>query len=813
VFGAAATGLKPLASAPTLPPASDGWFSLGGLPGQEGEREARYEISSLTISPPLPGGITDLPATWWQPARPSAPADSQATDKGVNLALNSWIPLPFPRAYQRSEEQIRTIRDRFEVICRDIAPATRVLWTFNAHFTILTNTVIRNPTDPFPGPSPSGWRLNGAAWPDPPGAQRTSAPATRLYVHEADYPYRTNLLVQEYAAKLTGQVLDPARVVPDSAPAQSGQALQLPFLQFAPGVKDANPDPAIVEIAKAFLDQAGNRERIVVESGDVAEARLLIAANAERKVTEFLLLRGFDAQGNLVEEIKPPGQFVSAFAQLPGQWQDASGPWAADVRRVFDLFAGVFKGSHQLFLVDWRPKAPIARFELIYQPTDQVTTLFRNPPPVMLGVIETLTRAEAERETAEQHYQDDMVQVVVKSLEEGDQRPLFAPDTLYTVTVAYNGQVRKGNDHSKFTSKDFTQQFSFRTAAQAPKRLNPWVLATLPENDAAGHFSGDKLQFIFNDAAAIQLFKAFGRTLRAVLRKANGNHPPDQPAIDEPALQPVKATLLTPYARTMRDVVADMPCIPQIVETEQHQVFTVDIPLERGTAYLLDIESTPPADDPVTPLFRTAFSTSRFASAGELAALVASSYIGERALQGDLALESKARSLVIPDDTTPTRTAPAEVQVAADAAIEAALLAALGSDLPPAHQPGLTLLWSATTPSQLAAMLVDAPESLLRTRPVPVEVATPTPDDDAIQHFRTGEQLWLGLAESGSALVDRIVYATGGCRALVFLKPGAAGTLGLVLRQYRHTLLTADPLAQDSAFVNMPLPSQAPWEV
>ena len=55
VFSATATGLKPLSTAPTLPPGSDGWFTLGGVPGQEGEREVRYEISDLSFSPPLPG--------------------------------------------------------------------------------------------------------------------------------------------------------------------------------------------------------------------------------------------------------------------------------------------------------------------------------------------------------------------------------------------------------------------------------------------------------------------------------------------------------------------------------------------------------------------------------------------------------------------------------------------------------------------------------------------------------------------------------------------------------------------------------------
>ena len=130
------------------------------------------------------------------------------------------------------------------------------------------------------------------------------------------------------------------------------------------------------------------------------------------------------------------------------------------------------------------------------------------------------------------------------------------------------------------------------------------------------------MQFIFNDASVVQLFKAFGRTLTAVLRKANGNHPRERPAIDLPALQPIKGVIASPFASAMAELIADLPCIPGIVETEQHQVFTVDIQLERGTSYLLDIESSPASDDPLTPLFRTAFTTSRYAGAAELAAIV-----------------------------------------------------------------------------------------------------------------------------------------------------------------------------------------------
>ena len=805
--------MKPSSTAPTLPPGTDGWVTLGGVPGQEGEREMRYEISDLSISPALPGPPPEIPVTWWQPARPLSAADSQATDKSVNLALNSWIPVPFPRAYQRSEEQRQTIRDRFEVICQVVAPATSVLWTFNAHFTIKVTDFIRNPFDPFPGPSPNGWRLNGVAWPDPPDTHRASAPDTKLRVHEADYPHRSDPLMQELATAFTGEVLDPARVIPDAGGFDKGQALQFPFLQFAPELRDVNLAPEIVETAKKFLEGAGSRERIVIESGDVTRARCLVCTHVARKVAEFMRLRAFDANGTVVEEIKVPGVSVASFNALPEPWRDPAGPWLADVRRVFDLLADDFKGTHSLFLVDYTPRAPIARFELLYQSPDPLNALFLDPPAAILGVVETLTRAEVERQTAEEHHSEEMVEVVIKSLEEGDKRPLFAPNTLYTVTVKVKAQIRKADKPAQNKTKTFTEQFRFRTAAKAPTRINPWVLAMLPENDAASHFSEDPVQFIFNDAAVVQLFKAFGRTLTAVLRKANGNHPPERPAIDLPALQPIKGVVASPFASAMVELILELPCIPGIVEIEKHQVFTVDIPLERGTSYILDIESSPASDDPLTPLFRTAFTTSRYTGAGELAALVAASFVQECALKGALTLPVKTLDLVVPDDAAPTHTRQVQVQTVTDAEIEAALLAAAGSDVAPARRPGLTFCWSGGAPSRPAALLVDAPERLLRTRPVPVEASTPSPDGDVIQHFRTGDQLYLEVVESGTAAVDRIVYATGGCRLLIFLKDGASGPMRLVLRQHRHALLTAEPLVRDFLLAEMSLPAQAPWEV
>ncbi|HSB94731.1 MAG TPA: hypothetical protein VLC28_16520, partial [Flavitalea sp.] len=393
-------GLKPSSDVPTLPPGSDGWFSMGGLPGNAGERELQYVLEELNITPALNGTPDEIPVTWWQPARPNVSNDSQGTDKGANLALNSWIPVPFPRAYQRSEEQIKTIRDRFEVICRDIAPATSVLWTFNAHFTITTNSIIRNPEDPFPGFSPKGWKLNGIAWPDPPGSVRSKSPDLKLFIHEANYGGRNNQLILDYASRLTGTLLVPAKVIPPTGGAENGQALQLPILKPVDGLQDPAMEEHQNAIAKKFIEEAGNRERIVIETHDAVLVRMLVCVNLERKVAEFSKLRSFNEKNEMIDDLKLPGIYISGMNELPASWLDQSGPWLADVRRVFTLLAGEYKGSHSLFLVEYKPGKTIERIELMYEHEQPVQ--LKNPPPILLGVVEILTRAEVDRVAAEQ---------------------------------------------------------------------------------------------------------------------------------------------------------------------------------------------------------------------------------------------------------------------------------------------------------------------------------------------------------------------------------------------------------------------------
>ena len=312
--------------------------------------------------------------------------------------------------------------------------------------------------------------------------------------------------MQELATAFTGEVLDPARVIPDEGGIEKGQALQFPFIQFAPELRDAEPPAGdrrdCEEVPRRRRQPRADRRRV----GRRHEGALsdLHEPPSERS-SEFMRLRAFDANDALVEDIKIPGVPVNSFNDLPAQWRDPAGPWLSDVRRVFDLLAGDFKGTHALFLVDYSPQAPDRPLRAGLSAADPLTEPFRDPPAAILGVVETLTRAEVERQTAEEHHRDEMVQVVVKSLEEGDKRPLFAPDTLYTVTVEVKAQIRKADKPAVKKTRNFTEQFRFRTAATAANARQP-----VGAGDAAGERRGEPL---LRRPGAVHLQRRVGRAV------------------------------------------------------------------------------------------------------------------------------------------------------------------------------------------------------------------------------------------------------------------------------------------------------------
>ncbi len=88
--------------------------------------------------------------------------------------------------------------------------------------------------------------------------------------------------------------------------------------------------------------------------------------------------------------------------------------------------------------------------------------------------------------------------------------PLLQPATSYQLRIRYDA-VSRAADGTESTEADQTQDYYFKTANQAPKRIDPWVLATTPNDEERFVFYQDPLKVVFNDTAIVQLYRLYRR--------------------------------------------------------------------------------------------------------------------------------------------------------------------------------------------------------------------------------------------------------------------------------------------------------------
>lgn len=401
-----ATFTLPLEQAPRSLP--DGWIDQGG------GRSVRYRLSSLEIAPPLPppDPAIGLPKATWQ-----APTSSpQGADTSVSLAMFSFEADPTPRAVVRSTDLTTRVGDRWVGACDPVAPAAPVLWTFNQQ--------------PL-GPSRAGWFLNGVAFPDPPNARRSVPPETALRVHGPAPPPLGELFEQLAAAGGQPQI-EPAEVIgddprhgnflPSAAAPPSGRVLQLPFQH--PSVS------AGLVLPQDFIRlRDPEPERIIIESGEIDTAILLLAMTKKLAGSPLVLLRAFDRNNTLLREDAvnslSPNPVVTA-SDLPPKWIAPGGPWTNDVAAVM-AFLNIREPQLGKLLVTYHPPAGTVRFEVDVRkrPVGEL------PPAVLVGVIELLRAAEKNRET----HDDGARTSDINTIEGGPRRgpPAAAADAEYAL--------------------------------------------------------------------------------------------------------------------------------------------------------------------------------------------------------------------------------------------------------------------------------------------------------------------------------------------------------------------------------------------
>jgi len=428
--------------------------------------------------------------------------------------------------------------------------------------------------------------------------------------------------------------------------------------------------------------------------------------------------------------------------------------------------------------------------------------------------VEVLTLAEALRFDFDKKEQSSKQGVLEAALSDSSSgQALLKPNTAYAVRVEYDvqrGKRASGQPVTSITTQSGQDQtFWFYTDNEPPRRLDPWIMCSMPEDGEQHCFGETPLHIAFNTPDVGRIYDAYGKRLQVRLRAASFRPPPSTPAVPHPfpltptTLKPIKASLLSPWEAAAVEQLTGT-CVPVSGERVRHVVTTVPIPLEPFTDYVLDIESvdkTAPETATGAVVWRNHFTTGRFPTIAAFATSFQLNRVVHRfskpgALQA-IGLQPWAGN-------------------AQGNQLDEAMIAAGLEPMAVPDAARVIVFWEAAVPApQPAAVLVDSSAPMWRSRRLPREVATTTPPH--MKRYEMESRTWLEMKEEagGDAIVDRIVRAPGGQRALITLKPNARGkTLRLALTRLALTEPHLDgPSAVNQSFtiVDTKL-TRAPWE-
>jgi large repetitive protein len=528
---------------------------------------------------------------------------------------------------------------------------------------------------------------------------------------------------------------------------------------------------------------------IVCHTGAVRYARFLLFVRREMLGSETLVFRLLDGEDRTLSQRPVTLSDMLPSASAPPSWSDFSGPWFDDVQlAALYLTAGAVQQQGYLpVLVELEGDPRSERIELgVLDPRRNLSdkNAYR---PYYVAAIEAQRGSEIFRH----EYDSKTVQrnrgVLASALgPESSDNALLRPDTVYSIEATWQVERGKRDDPGAPVTRTegplpaTRQTFWFRTDARPPQRLDPWLLCTLPADFEQGVFAAEPVRLVFATHDIARLYDTYGQRLEVRFKAASFRRPESTPAVPHPfpidpsTLKWVKAQVLSPWEEAVSTRVAG-ECIPVDEERVRHSMVTVPIPLDPLTDYVMDVEyvrKDAPRDTPGTRVLRRSFTTSAFRTLEDFA-------LGFRAarVQHRFCRPGALRAIGVQF----TSRAPEGPE------LDQALMAAGLEPMPVPDSPRVVVFWEQTTPASLpspAAVLVDATEAMWRGRPYPQKVSEPPPS--TATRWELVERLWLSLeqAPGGDAVVDRIVPAPGGQRALVTLEPGARGkTLKLVLRR------------------------------
>ena len=528
----------------------------------------------------------------------------------------------------------------------------------------------------------------------------------------------------------------------------------------------------------------------------------------------FLMLHYLDTKDNVLGDRPVRVSDRLPGATVPTRWVDPAGPWLEAVFHAV-LYAATIP-SRTAVIVGLKPPAGTVKVRIgVLYPKDGneiIDTLEQQGRPYYVAAIELTRQSESSRHDWDQTQIDrDRKQVETFLSYASDDVALMMPGKVYKLTTV-TGVTIKDPDGGTQADSDQTETFWFGTDAAAPARLDPWLMCTLPDEKEQDVFGHEPIKVVFNTNDVDKLYAAYGKELRARLKAASFRQV-NEPGVQHPfpfsagTLTGVKATHLSPFEAVLTDVLAEVgPCIPVDGERIRHSMAEIAIPMDPYTDYLLDIEAVDigaPATAKGDLVLRRAFSTGAFASTEAFALQFVATATEHRAVAPG-AMAGIAAQFATRDPQGPE--------------LDSAMIAAGLEAMPVPDAPRVVIFWeqanAAATPAP-AAVMIDASEAMQRLRHLPEEVMSddPTP----VKRLALTLQEWLNLGESatGDGIVDKIVYAPGGQRVILTLKPGSRGkVLHLDMIRRAFTLPYLDGAAATDAHYRIVSERliRAPWE-
>jgi large repetitive protein len=504
----------------------------------------------------------------------------------------------------------------------------------------------------------------------------------------------------------------------------------------------------------------------------------------------------------------PPGA-------LPPSWTAATSPWEPAVFEIEEL-AALAKDYTPVF-VEIKGAAKATRVQIGCPPASRSIRRVISLRPFYVAGIEALKQSEVQRSSYDVTQQQKKQGVLNDALGlNSSDNALLAPGQTYEARITWsaNSQQRTpGKDPSAITAiGDTAQAFWFKTDSQPPTNLAPWILAALPGEAEKHYFASESVRIVFATNNVGLLYDTYNKKLQARLRPSSYVPVPSTPTIPHPlpltpsVIKPVPAAILSPWENSVQKVAGPGKCITSNGQRIRHSMVTIPIPLDLYTDYLIDIEmldKSAPDGSTGQLVWRGSFSTGGFRTQQDFANSFQVSKINHRGVDSSKAGKLQAIGVTFGS------------QQPQGSEFDDALQGAGLEALPVPRYPALTVFWEPSSPPQPVAILVDSSEPMWRDRSIPTQITDPGPS--AAQWYEMKPQSWLVLAQQsgGDDIVDRIVAAPGGQRALVTLKPNSRGKrIVLALERIAHTEPYLDgPGAVNTytTILNKTL-TAAPWE-